>query len=895
MTPIKLMMVIIILMTSFTLYAQPQHKKNDPLKIGDYSLVSTTTIDGDIDERIYRASLVNNGSSTINSAIAHLDTKCKTHFKIIDGDLSFKKVAAGARIVSTDTFAIRVRKNQEKNLKRLMKDLQWTITEAVNAPPLANAGDNQTVELNSTVKLDGSSSTDADGQALTYVWRLTSQPTDSLASLSDSFTSTPTFIADKPGIYIAQLIVNDGSVDSEPSEVQITAQAANIQLNADQLVLYINQSTKIRLQAQIPPDPGLDQKSVQLYRLDDSLNSNGTALCNLQDNGLVNNGDDIANDNVFSCYVTLLESSPTRIGIRVHAKTNSHTIESAVLFLDVVNALTVSDSQLIDSVLDAAKTVWQEKKLLLGDTSQARQQTVEIIKNMPGVADSGFSGERGSIWIQYNSGVGAMILTNAPGTKGGSNEIIESRRSSLMSLSSTSPKTSKFASQLPVSFQSAQFNLAPNTQKKSLLTTQILAPTADTTIDNSKVLIWDPFNDQFPTEAAAYLGIYQSSSCPKFSMTYISGTRATVNSVKSFTAYGTIIISTHGTVNASDGKIIFVTNEKSDVLSNINHSAELVLGQLQIAVVDGIGKVFAIHPSFISALPGRFEKSVIYNSSCESAANNTMANAFLAKGSRTYFGYTDTVNGAYAEKAGTQLLTNLVSQLANTGSSFNSVTPKIDPQAPNAKFSVTGDLQAMYSIDLKNGGFETGDLTSWVKQGDARVLTGLGSIKPTEGLYTGLISTGLGLSLDLGSTEQNFCLPKTPTTLKFDWNFNSEEFVEWCDSDFDDKLEVLLKTSSGTHTLFKRGVNELCGMVSRSSLSFDQSGPDCYVGQDGYGTGGNDCAVWTTGWKSESIDLSSFASASSGKGVTLQFKADDIGDSAFDTAIAIDNIQVVQH
>jgi len=94
----------------------------------------------------------------------------------------------------------------------------------INNPPVANAGLDQNVTVNDTVILDGSGSTDADGDALTYLWSL-SVPGGSVATLSDPTAVSPTFVADVAGDYVAQLIVNDGTEDSAADTATITASA----------------------------------------------------------------------------------------------------------------------------------------------------------------------------------------------------------------------------------------------------------------------------------------------------------------------------------------------------------------------------------------------------------------------------------------------------------------------------------------------------------------------------------------------------------------------------------------------------------------------------------------------------------------------------------------------
>src|SRR5262249_55396817 len=101
-------------------------------------------------------------------------------------------------------------------------DTATTTVSTSNSPPVANAGPNQTVGVGATVTLNGSGSSDVDGHALTYKWTLISKPASSAATLTNPNSVSPTFVADKAGTYVAQLIVNDGQVDSAASTVTIT-------------------------------------------------------------------------------------------------------------------------------------------------------------------------------------------------------------------------------------------------------------------------------------------------------------------------------------------------------------------------------------------------------------------------------------------------------------------------------------------------------------------------------------------------------------------------------------------------------------------------------------------------------------------------------------------------
>jgi len=97
-----------------------------------------------------------------------------------------------------------------------------------NIRPVANAGTDQAVNVGQTVTLDGSGSSDANGNPLTYSWSFVSRPAGTAATLSDPASATPTFVADTAGNYVVQLIVNDGQVDSQPDSVIVAAAAANL-------------------------------------------------------------------------------------------------------------------------------------------------------------------------------------------------------------------------------------------------------------------------------------------------------------------------------------------------------------------------------------------------------------------------------------------------------------------------------------------------------------------------------------------------------------------------------------------------------------------------------------------------------------------------------------------
>ncbi|MCY4027254.1 MAG: putative Ig domain-containing protein, partial [Acidobacteria bacterium] len=102
--------------------------------------------------------------------------------------------------------------------------LTFDITVGANQAPTAHAGDAQTVTEGDTVTLDGSGSSDPEGQTLTYAWTAPSGSGITLSSTTEvepTFTA-PTVSADTP--YTFALTVNDGVQASAEASVTVTVE-----------------------------------------------------------------------------------------------------------------------------------------------------------------------------------------------------------------------------------------------------------------------------------------------------------------------------------------------------------------------------------------------------------------------------------------------------------------------------------------------------------------------------------------------------------------------------------------------------------------------------------------------------------------------------------------------
>ena len=108
--------------------------------------------------------------------------------------------------------------------RTLTPDLPLAVV--ANRAPTAVPGAHQAVRTGALVQLDGRASFDLDGDLLRFRWTLT-PPAGSAAVLDSTSHVKPSFSADRPGRYRAELVVNDGKIDSVVKEVTVDATDGN--------------------------------------------------------------------------------------------------------------------------------------------------------------------------------------------------------------------------------------------------------------------------------------------------------------------------------------------------------------------------------------------------------------------------------------------------------------------------------------------------------------------------------------------------------------------------------------------------------------------------------------------------------------------------------------------
>ena len=640
---------------------------------------------------------------------------------------------------------------------------------------------------------------------------------------------------------------------------------------------------------------------VKLYEVDDDNNIKPAINYNMYDNGTL--PDEIDKDEIFTVNFTLNEQSVSsrcyRVGV---TKSGESEFFSEKECINVVDHITQEEMQEFMSTGEDIIEIYAQNS----DPKVAAQKVYDLLINDSRVGAVGINEDEESVWYVSSSGIA-----------GGYHPVKNGQKGSLITRESEVPKSNKIYPKVnePTFIKNTKKSNNETFAKsfkafKSFKTIEKSLPVTNE-LSSKKGLIISPFinnpNGSNFGSGDDYYSVWKDIKNEKSCQLYASSEKVnngsvsvTIDDFKNLSDYGYIHISTHGdnyyrglfslwkaewgTDNWLKGalsKVVLFTGVKivKDNSGNYVYSNYEKDIKAHRIIIHSTG-LLAITPMFVKKHVKSMPNSIVVLSACRSAYNSSMANEFLAKGAKAVLGYTDYVSTVYAQNTTKELMKELFAG-KNIGDSFTNtiVTHGVnDGDSTPAYFILFGSTTLeLASAGLKNSSFEDATLTPWTKTGDGRIITGLGTTAPTDGKYMGIISTGLGYTTTAGSIEQTACLKGSDTELTFDWNFFSEEFKEYCGSIFQDTLKVSMcevdltsNISSNCSVLFERKVDDLCPQVLPVANNFDQGD------------------VYATDWQTANVDISSYA----GKSISLRFESTDVGDSIYDSAILIDNIEI---
>ncbi len=179
--------------------------------------------------------------------------------------------------------------------------------------------------------------------------------------------------------------------------------------------------------------------------------------------------------------------------------------------------------------------------------------------------------------------------------------------------------------------------------------------------------------------------------------------------------------------------------------------------------------------------------------------------------------------------------------------------------------------------------FAEGNLSNWTVDGPAVVVPSLGGTEAPTGGAMLFMPTGFAGVQGTQATFQG-CLEPGTYTIGIDWRFYSEEFKEWCGSQYQDGFQAKLYVGGGVVTLMEFTIDKLCptadcnkcgaqyvGLVP-SDVKFDKGG------------------VYNTPWTHTDFEID--LTSPDGAPITfdLVLNVEDAGDSIYDSVMLIDRV-----
>jgi hypothetical protein len=213
---------------------------------------------------------------------------------------------------------------------RVFSDPDYVIivSDDPESVPVAAAGEDTVAGVGDTVTLNGANSYDPTGRSLTYAWTLVDAPEETaLAGVADATAASTSITPDAAGVYVVNLVVNNGLSDSAADATILTVTSDNDAPTANAgLDIETGDCTNIPLDCSDSVDPDddtlsyfweLQAKPKASVITNDDFSDRNTASPTLWT--------DIAGDYKVSCTVSDGEhwSVPDMVNIEVSERTDN--------------------------------------------------------------------------------------------------------------------------------------------------------------------------------------------------------------------------------------------------------------------------------------------------------------------------------------------------------------------------------------------------------------------------------------------------------------------------------------------------------------------------------------------------------------------------------------------
>jgi hypothetical protein len=729
--------------------------------------------------------------------------------------------------------------------------------------------------------------------ATSATWTLNDQSGEIV--IGDYWVSGPIQLSPGDNAISVNVEGSDGQVSSD--EIIIAYNPAfqfddYVSVRPDQV--FRNKSTKLIVSIPIGFYTNFNENTVKLHETDASgnlLQTHGS----MKDSGEVGSHcDEIEADGVFSRCVTI--NSPGagsryfRASVDVEAGLSTYTAYSPLTIVEVIDPVT---AQTCNAVKDLNNLAKDQYNLAIDnglDHKEAQEAALAVLSSNSAVSEAGASDDGYGIWLRHDSGILGVVNLTPDGYRG---------------------------------------NPGLGNAQGGLVNQKLL--------ESRRALIYAPFRSELANkdESELIADQLESSGCPPFSVIEKTNDKASLKALRELYEFGVLVFATHGASlfdgisqeavaaygwenegaqeiiwsgenvscggfssnnqscssdsQCGDGSTCVITESNGSATSVNGVCVDFRQGDLRNGRVAIGTNRYAILPSFIPRYARRvMPNSLIYLGGCRSLYNGSFAASFFAAGAIAVAGYTDQVTENFAFEQGTLMFEKLMERDEDTGEGLNLTGDALGDPIPDPETDGSLRLFGALNLDIMNASlinpsWETGTPSGWDRDGDGRAITKLGCYAPVQGKFMGLISTGMGFTSQTGELSQAFCIPQDKTELAVRWRFLSEEFTEFCGSQFQDTFKATLESADGEMTVEHVWVDSLCHTNECS---------DCgqhYVGMNEACVSFDVGDVWTTPWREAVVDVSAFA----GQGpVTIRLFASDQGDSIYDTVILLDDIRI---
>jgi hypothetical protein len=623
-----------------------------------------------------------------------------------------------------------------------------------------------------------------------------------------------------------------------------------------------------------------------------------TVLAELKDDGLYStSGDDLSNDNIYSCILPVDTSAQQRLTYYVKGEGKTNLLSDSVN-VDVITPLTNDELQGIDTVAETLETLRESQDYLdmsISDRSDAVLEELTDLVSQELIDEETiyYDEEASIITFMYSSGIlgGERLVDFSP----------------LVGGISTSQDRSV---------------------SNSIQNVQAYASSASQSIlGNAKILYaWgDPTSDKWSSAYTKCQAFETDWSNRGFSVSLDSD--VTISDMKSLKNENLVYVAAHGlytTFKYNQQYWLFIETSSDKITAPGVYLLEKSTTSKDAQYADDLkkGRIVIVNGEYV-VLPGFFDKhyksgdlanTIMFWGSCEYMGKNNSvkydwpdvlnkksvkANIGFHNSNYIWYHYNllDTFVGGLVDGSTVQDALNQATALHGTDDViwYNSQDLGGDsdwwdkflqwvginethPHSPAAYPILQGDGTAkLINTEFENGSFENGS-SGWNTSGDVRILSQLSTVVPQHGSKMALLTTGIGSqeSEYLEATEgsvlsQTFVIPSNGNTLSLKYDVISEEPMEFVGSEFDDKLLIQIVSSGSTTEIVREEVNTSTWLPI-SGIDFE----------------GGDSTTFHTGWKTVTVDLSAYK----GQSVTLKIVVYDVGDSIYDTAAVIDDVKV---